>query len=339
MLKQRAIKAQYQGNAMSDIRRKFMSAMAGLVLAVLGGTASAESFPTHAITFIVPRSPGGGSDVLMRILAPGLGKKLGVPVVIQNQADATAILGAEIVSRAAADGYTLYVSDNSFYQNPAILPHVPYDTIKDFSAVTMLAEGPVILLVHPSLPATNLKELIALAKKEPGVLSFASGGIGSSTHLAGVLLNLKAGTTMIHVPFKSSGQALNALLGDQVSMQFGGISSARPLIAAGKVRAIAVTGDKRDAAAPDVPTLQEEGLAGADVMSLWGIHAPAGTPLNVRVKLRDALVEVMRDPATTKQLNNLGYTIVGDTPEEQQALTNKTVQFWVDLSKKVDLHH
>lgn len=275
----------------------------------------------------------------MRILAPGLGKRLGVPIVIQNRPDATAILGAEVVARAAPDGYTLYVSDNSFYQNPAILPNVPYDTIKDFSAVTMLAQGPVILLVNPAVPATNLRELIALAKKEPGALSFASGGIGASTHLAGVMLNVKAGTSMIHVPFKSSGEALNALLGGQVSMQFGGISSARPLVEAGKVRAIAVTGDKRDPAMPDVPTLQEEGLAGADVMSLWGIHAPAGTPLEVRRALRDALVTVMRDPATTKQLNSLGYSVVGNTPEEHQAQTDKTVRFWVDLSKKVDLHH
>lgn len=326
---------------MNGTKRKFMSAIvtAGVLSSMLGGTAMAQSYPSHQITFVVPRAPGGGSDVIMRVLAPGLGKLLGVPIIIQNKPDATAIVGAEVVTRATPDGYTLYVADNSFYQNPAILPKLPYDTIKDFTAVTMLAQGPVVLLINPKVPATNLKELIALAKKEPGALSFASGGIGASTHLAGVMLNLRAGTSMIHVPFKSSGEALNALLGGQVSMQFGGISSAGPLIAAGKVRAIAVTGDKRDAALPDVPTLQEAGLPDADVMSVWGIHAPANTPLAVRRKLRDALVAAMNAPATAKQLNSLGYAIVGNTPEEHQAESEKLVNFWVDLSKKEDLHH
>jgi len=301
--------------------------------------ATARPYPSHAITFVVPRSPGGGSDVLMRLLSTDLGKKLGVPIVVENRPDATAILGAEVVSRSDPDGYTLYVADNSFYQNPAILPKVPYDTVKDFSAVTMLAQGPVILIAKPSVPANTLQELLALAKQEPGKLTFASGGIGASTHLAGVMLNYRAGTSMLHVPYKSSGDALKGLLSGDVDMQFGGISSARPLVEAGRVKAIAVTGDKRDPAMPDVPTLQEQGLSGADVMSLWGIHAPAGTPLEVRTKLRDALVEVMREPAMAKKLQGLGYAVVGNTPQEHQAQTQKIVEFWVDLSKKVDLHH
>lgn len=325
---------------MNNIKRKLMGAVtaACALVSLPCSAAAAQPYPSHPITVVVPRSPGGGSDVIMRVLSPGLSKRLGAPVVIQNKPDSTAIVGALMVNRAAPDGYTLYVSDNSFYQNPAILPKMPYDTIKDFSAVTMLAQGPVVLLVNPSVAAANLKELIALAKKEPGALSYASGGIGASTHLAGVMLNLKAGTSMIHVPFKSSGEALNALLGGQVSMQFGGLSSAGPMIATGRVRAIAVTGDKRDPAIPDVPTLQEEGLPGADVMGVWGIHAPAGTPLEIRRKLRDALVDTMREPAITKQLTSLGYAIVGNTPEEHQAQTDQLVKFWVDLSKQVDLH-
>ena len=142
---------------------------------------------------------------------------------------------------------------------------------------------------------------------------------------------------MLHVPYKSSGDALRALLSGDVSMQFGGISSARPLIEAGRVHAIAVTGDRRDPAMPGVPTLQEQGLQGADVMSVWGVHAPAGTPLEVRRTLRDALVEVMREPDTARRLAELGYAIVGNTPEEHQAQTEQTVRFWVDLSKKIDL--
>ena len=275
----------------------------------------------------------------MRLVASGLSKVLTVPIVIENRPDSTAIIGAQFVARSIPDGYTLYVSDNSFYQNPAILDHIPYDTIKDFSAVTMMANAPVILLLNPSVPAKDVGQLVQLVKQDPGKYSFASGGIGASTHLAGVLFNDHFGTSMIHVPYKSSGEAINALLGNHVTMEFGGISSAKSLIAAGRVRAIAVTGDRRDPNVPDVPTLQELGIAGADVTSLWGIHAPAGTPLEVREKLRAAIVTAMNDPQLKRQLNELGYTIVGNTPEQHQQQTNDTVQFWIDLSKKVDLKH
>ena len=192
----------------------------------------------------MPRAPGGGSDNIARLLQPGLEKKLGVPIIIDNRPDATAVLGATLVTKARPDGYTFYLADNSFYQNPAILDSLPYDTLKDFTAVTMMAQGPVILIVHPDVPAKTLPELIALAKKTD--LTYASGGVGASTHLVGVMLNLVAGTKILHVPFKGSGPALLALLGGHVSMQFGGLSSAAPYIKDGKVRAIAVASDHRD---------------------------------------------------------------------------------------------
>jgi len=301
------------------------------------GVTYAETYPTKPITFVVPRAPGGGSDVLMRLIASGLSKDLTVPIVIENRPDATAIIGAQLVARSSADGYTLYVSDNSFYQNPAILDHIPYDTLKDFSAVTMMATAPVILLLNPAVPAKDVGQLVQLVKKNPGKYSFASGGIGSSTHLAGVLFNEHFRTTMIHVPYKSSGEAINALLGNHVTMEFGGLSSAKSLIAAERVLAIAVTGDRRDPTVPEVPTLQELGIMGADVTSIWGIHAPAGTPLVVREKLRALIVAAMNDPQMVRQLNQLGYTVVGNTPTQHQQQTNETVQFWLDLAKKVDL--
>jgi tripartite-type tricarboxylate transporter receptor subunit TctC len=283
----------------------------------------------------VPRSPGGGSDILARLLAPGLSDKLGVPVMVDNRPDATAVLGATIVTKAKPDGHTLYLADNSFYQNPAILDSLPYDTIKDFTSVTMMAQGPVILIVHPDVPARTLPELIALAKKTD--LTFASGGVGASTHLVGVMLNLQAGTNITHVPFKSSGQALIALLGGHVSMQFGGISSAAPYIKDGKVRAIAVTGDKRDPSMPDVPTLQEGGVTGADVLSVWGLHAPPGTPIEPRRILRDAVVAVMRDPEMGRKLAERGYQIIASTPEEHQTQTTALVTQWIEVGKKVNL--
>jgi tripartite-type tricarboxylate transporter receptor subunit TctC len=245
------------------------------------------------------------------------------------------VLGATLVTKAKPDGYTLYLADNSFYQNPAILDSLPYDTVKDFSAVTMMARGPVILITHPSVQASNVAELIALAKKTN--LTYASGGVGASTHLVGVMFNLRAGTNIVHVPFKGSGPALLALLGGHVSMQYGGISSAAPYVKDGKVRAIAVTGAQRDPSMPDVPTLQESGLSGADVESIWGLHAPPGTPIEVRRLLRDAIAEVMREPETTKRLAERGYGIIANTPEEHQAQTAALVNQWVEIGKTVNL--
>jgi len=239
---------------------------AGLLVA--GSARAQPKYPSEPVKLVVPRAPGGGSDILARLLQPALEKKLGVPVIVDNRPDAAAVMGAAIVTKAKPDGYTLLLTDNSFYQNPAILESLPYDTLNGFTAITMLAQAPVILIVHPEVPAKTLAELIELAKKSN--LTFASGGVGSSTHLMGVMVNLKAGTSITHVPFKSSGQALIALLGGHVSMQYGGLASAPPYMKDGKVRAIAITGDKRDAAVPDVPTFKESGLEGVDVSSVWG---------------------------------------------------------------------
>jgi tripartite-type tricarboxylate transporter receptor subunit TctC len=316
-------------------KRRLLAVTAGL-LAMDAATGRAQpKFPAEPVKLIVPRSPGGGSDILARLLQPGLEKKLGVPVIVENRPDATAVLGATLVAKAKPDGHTLYLSDNSFYQNPAILDSLPYDTIKDFTAVTMLAQGPVILIVHPDVPAKTLPELIELARKTN--LTYASGGVGASTHLVGVMLNLKAGTNITHVPFKSSGQALIALLGGHVAMQFGGISSAAPYVKDGKVRAIAITGDRRDPAMPEVPTLQEGGLKGADVMSVWGLHAPPGTPIETRRALRNAVADVMRDPETARKLAERGYQTLASSPEEHQAETNALVSQWIEVGKKVNL--
>src|SRR5712675_1385986 len=276
-------------------KRKLLASAAGLLLA---GPAKAQAkYPSDPIKLVVPRAPGGGTDILVRLLAPGLEKKLGVPIIVDNRPDASAVVGAVVVAKAKPDGHTFLAADNAFYQNPAILESLPYDTLKDFTAVTMMAQGPVILIVHPDVPAKTLPELIELARKTD--LTFASGGIGASTHLVGVMLNLVAGTKITHVPFKGSGPALIALLGGHVSMQFGGISSAAPYIKDGKVRAIALTGDHRDSTLPDVPTFQEGGVTGADVASVWGLHAPPATPIELRRTMRDAVAEVMRDPEMT----------------------------------------
>lgn len=205
-------------------RRTLLAATAGLLTA--GGASAQPKYPSEPVKLVVPRAPGGGSDILARLLQPALEKKLGVPVIVDNRPDAAAVMGANIVTKAKPDGYTLLLTDNSFYQNPAILDSIPYDTLKGFTAITMLAQAPVLLIVYPEVPAKTLAELIELAKKSN--LTFASGGVGSSTHLMGVMVNLKAGINITHIPFKSSGQALIALLGGHVSMQYGGLASAPP---------------------------------------------------------------------------------------------------------------
>jgi len=299
------------------------------------GTARSATYPSETIKVVVPRAPGGGTDNLIRLLQPGLEKKLGVSILVDNRPDAAAIIGSSIVAKAKPDGYTFLLADNALYQNPAIVDSLPYDTLKDFSAVTMVAQGPVILIVHPDVPAHNLQELIALAKKSD--LSFASGGIGASTHLVGVMVNLRAGIKVLHVPFKGSGPALNALLGGHVTMDYGGISSAAPYVKAGKVRAIAVTGSHRDPSLPDVPTFTEAGLPDADVTSVWGLHAPANTPIALRRTIRDAIAEVLRDPDLAKRLTEYGYEPIANTPEEHQAQTAALVGKWLEIGKTVNL--
>jgi tripartite-type tricarboxylate transporter receptor subunit TctC len=313
--------------------------VAGAILlsGVFAGELSAQTYPTKLVRVIVPRSPGGGSDIIARLLAPGMQKNFGQTILVENRPDAAAVVGAEIAARATPDGYTVFLADNAFYQNPAIIKKLPYDAIKDFSGVTMLAQSPVILVVGGAVPAKDVAGLVQYAKANPGKLTFGSGGIGASTHFAGILFNRAAGIDTIHVPFKSSGQALESLLGNHVTMQFGGISSARAQIEAGRIRAIAVTGKKRDPSMPDVPTFEEAGVKGVDVTSIWGIHAPVATPLAVRRVLRDAFVEVMRTPEVTARLNEAGYDVIGSTPQEHDAETRRLVAFWLDLVTKVTI--
>lgn len=296
-----------------------------------------EKWPDQPLRMIVPRAPGGGTDILMRILSPGMQGRLGQPFVVENKPDSVAVIGANYVARSKPDGYVFFASDNAFYQNPAILKSLPYDTIKDFSGVTMLADAPVILVVNADLPIKNVSDLIKSAKDKPGTLTFGSGGVGTSTHIAGVQFNLAAGTNIIHVPYRSSGPALDDLLGNHITMQFGGISSAKGQIDAGKLRALATTGATRDPGLPDVPTFGELGLKAVDITSIWGIHAPAGTPIEIRSKLRDMLVDVMDIPDVRKRMSDLGYNKIGSAPDELDAETKKLVAQWIELSHRVKL--
>jgi tripartite-type tricarboxylate transporter receptor subunit TctC len=296
-----------------------------------------EVWPDQPVHMIVPRAPGGGTDILIRILSPGMQERLGQPFIVENKADSVAIIGANYVARSKPDGYVFFASDNAFYQNPAILKSLPYDTIKDFSGVTMLADAPVILVVNADTPIKSVDDLIKAAKQKPGSLTFGSGGVGTSTHLAGVQFNLAAGVNITHVPYRSSGPALEDLLGNHITMQFGGISSAKDQIAAGKLRALAMTGASRDPGLPDVPTFRELGLKDVDITSIWGVHAPAGCPIEIRSKLRDMFVDLMKTPEVGKRMSDLGYNRIGNTPDELDAETKKLVAQWIDLGHRINL--
>jgi tripartite-type tricarboxylate transporter receptor subunit TctC len=262
---------------------------------------------------------------------------MGQQLIIDTRPGGSSIIGTEVVAKSAPDGYTLLVSDSAFLINPALFKKMPFDTLKDFTGVSMLAYAPVILVIHPSVPAKSLKELLALAKAKPGALVYASGGNGTSTHIAGELMKYVAKVDITHVPYKGSAPAMTDLVGGQVQMQFAGISSARPYIDAGRLRPLAVTGTQRNSATPTVPTFDEAGVHGVDVVSYWGLYAPAGTPSDVINTINQHFVRSLRVPTNIERLNSLGYIPLGNTPEEHTAQIKAMVAQWIDVMQKTGI--
>ena len=295
-------------------------------------SASAQGFPNRPIKIVIPYGPGGGTDNLMRLLAPALTQSLGQTIVIENRPGAATVIGTDLVAKAEPDGYTLLATDSAFVINPSLFKDkLPFDTLKDFTGVTMMATAPVLLVTHPSVPAKNLTELLTAAKAKPGSMNYASGGNGTSTHLAAELMKLAAGVDIIHIPYKGTGPAMNDLLGGQVNMQFAGISSAKQHVEAGKLRAIALTGDKRNAAMPDVPTFGEMGVKGVNADSYWGVYAPTGTPAEVVKILNEHVVKALRAPELSKRSAELGYVPLANTAEEHTFQMKQMVAQWIDV--------
>ncbi len=323
------------------MKRFRSSRIIGLCVAAIafafGALASAQDYPTRPIRLIVPFAPGGGTDILARVLAPKLSEGLGQQIVIDNRPGASSIIGTDIVAKATPDGYTLLAVDTSFTVNPSLQPKLPYDSLKDLAPVVHLASAPVILVVHPSVPAKTVKELVALAKSKPGALSYASGGNGASTHLAGELFKMVAGVDIVHVPYKGTGPAIADVVAGQVQMNFAGISSARQLVEAGRLRAIAVTGDKRNPAMPDVPTFAEAGLPGVDAGTNWGMFAPAGTPPAIIAKLNAQVNRALHLPDVKARVTELGYDIGGGTPEDWARLERSEMDKWAKVVKQAGI--
>ena len=313
------------------VRMLTLVAMSILVV----GAVSAQSWPTKPIKYIVPFAPGGSTDILGRIVAEKLSVALGQPVVVENKPGAGGGLGADFTAKAAPDGYTIMGGTISTHAiNASLYSNLPYDPVKDFVAVTLLARVPNMLVINPDVPAKTVAELLALMKANPNKYTFASAGNGTSQHLSGELFKSMAGVQMQHIPYKGSRPALQDVVGGQVTMTFDNITTAWPLAKGGKLRALAVTTAKRSAIAPEIPTLAEAGLIGFEVGSWQGVFAPAGTPPEIVKRLNVEIVKILNLPDVKEKLFALGAEPVGDTPEQFAAFVKSEVAKWSDVVKK-----
>jgi len=294
---------------MKDYARTLMTAS---LLFAAGSTATAADYPTRPVRMVVPYPAGGPTDVIVRVAAARLSEQLGQQIVVDNRAGASGMIGSELVSRATPDGYTLLVNPSIHVILPSLVAKMPYDAVKDFSHVTILASVPLLFLVSPSLPAKTVKEFIAHAKANPGKLNFASSSSGSSSHLAGEQLKSMIGVDMQHVPYKGSTPALTDVVAGQVQFMFDSTPSSMPFVKSGRLRALAVTTAKRTQAAPEVPTMAEAGMPGFEQSNWYGVWGPRGMPRDTVSELAAAIRTVMQRPDVRSRLVELGADPAGD---------------------------
>ena len=276
----------------------------------------AQNYPTRAVRLVAPSSPGGGTDISARLLAPQLTQFLGQQVVVENRPGAGTMIGGEAVARAAPDGYTLLMGISTLAINPAMYKKVPYDALKDLAPISQAVALSNVLVIHPSLPPRNLKEFIAFAKARPGQINFASAGVGTSPHLSMELFLVLANLKMLHVPYKGSGPGVTDLLAGHVPVMMPNMLSAQPHIKSARLRALGVTGTKRAPGADDIPTIAEAGVPGYEAVQWYGVLAPAGTPRDIIAKLHAGVVRALQNPDVRKRLMNDGAEPVGSSPAE-----------------------
>lgn len=307
------------------------------ILITLGATLAlaaqaAGSFPDKPVNIIVPFPAGGSTDTVARALALSMGEQLGKPFVVENRPGATGTIGAGAVKRAAADGYTLLVASlGPFVVTPHMVKNVPYDAGKDFDYITIPVQAPNVLVASPTQKARSVSEVIAALKANPGKISFASSGNGSSDHLSAELFWQQTGTEAVHVPYKGGAPAITDLLGGQVDFSFQNVNAVLSHLRSGKLRAIAVTGSQRSPVLPDVPTLAESGVKGAEVYSWQGMAAPKGLPADVKARLAKAAIAAVQQPDIRKRFVEQGLEIVGNTPEEFTRFQAQENERWKQL--------
>lgn len=299
--------------------------------------ALAQNYPAKPVRMVVPFAPGGGTDVIARRLAADMTESMRRQVIVDNRAGANGIIGTEIVARAPADGYTLLFVSSPHAVNPALYAKLPYDTVRDFAPVALVASSPYVLVVHPSLPARNLKQFIALAKANPGQINYASGGSGSSAHLASELFNQMAGVKLREIPFKGAGPALLATLSGEVAVDFGNALTVKPHMTSGRLRALGIASPKRSESFPDLPTIAEGGVPGYRADAMLGFLAPANTPRAIVDLLNAEAHKAMRRPDTVEAMRAIAVDITLSTPEEFGRLIESEMARWGKLVRALDL--
>ena len=302
-----------------------------------GMSAGAQQYPTRPVRLIVPQSAGGSTDVVARVIAQRMTETLRQNVIVDNRPGAGSLNGTELVAKAAPDGHTVLVVAASFTINPAIRKDLPFDPIHDFTPVSQLVTLPHILVVHPSVPATSVKELIALAKSKPGVLNYGISGIATSTHMAGELFMHMTGTQMVGIPYKGGAPGMTALLGGQIQLYFATISTAIPHIRSGKLRALGVTTAQRSVAAPEFPTIAEAGVPGYEHSSWVGMLAPAKLPQSVLSKINGESVKAVQSQDLKALLLRDGLEAVGSSPREFERIIKSEITKWMKVAKAANI--
>ena len=303
-------------------------ALLPVCVALAAAHAAAQSYPVKPVRVIVPFPPGAGADITTRLIAPRLSEGLGQQLVVENRAGAAGNIGAEVVARAAPDGYTLLIAPASIAISQTLYKKLPFDLVRDFQPVAMLASVPFILVVHPSLPAKDVKELVALAKSRPGQINYASTGSGSSPHLTAEMLKMQARIDVVHVPYKGTPLAVTDLLSGQVSFMFANALSVLPQVSAGRLRALAITSAKRSATTPQLPTMIESGLPGFESGTWYALLAPAGTPREVVARLSGEVARLTRNADLRDKLAAQGAEALTMTPEQTAAYIKGEIAKW-----------
>lgn len=318
------------------ILARFCIALALTTAIPWSAPASSQTWPSGPVKIVAPVPPGGGTDTLARTIAAQLQTSLGVPVVVENKPGASALIGTEFVVKAPPDGNTLLMGYSVLATNKFLKEALPYDLERDLIPVAYIGYIPLLLVVSPSLPVNDVQDLIALAKANPGKYQYASGGAGSSSHLSGEMLKSKAGIDLVHVPYKGDAPALNDVVGGHVPVVFMTITSALPMVKAGKLKALATTGDRRSALAPEIPTMIEAGVVGFETKAWYMILAPRKTPRNVVERLNVAINAAIADPSVQK-LSAQGVTFVGGTMPQAEAFLNSEIDRWGTLIKAANI--
>ena len=313
---------------MNAFLRTAVAALVATAAIAAAGVAVAQGYPNKPIRIIVPFSAGGFADVPGRVLAQKLSERVGQPVVVENKPGAGATIGADFVAKSKPDGYTLLIVSSTHVIGPWLYKSLPYDALKDFEPVAKFAEGPYVLVVHPSLGVNTVQELVAAAKAQPGRIDYVSSGNGSAQHLVTAMFSSMTGAPLNHVPYKGSGQAMQDLSGGQVKVGFVGMPNALPHIKAGRLKPLAVSSGKRHPDLPDVPTVAEAGVPGFDATLWLGLLAPAGTPPDVVAKLQAELVRALADADAQRGFQSSGVDVATDTPKEFGALLRSESDKW-----------